>query len=513
MRQIIIIIIILLLCNLCVYSLSYYNYSINNSSNGYKISIVSNIINTTIHSITYLGYNYGINTNNYNIYFLNNSNLYSPLRFEKDGYFFIYDISQGAMTWIGRPGQPAVTDTLGSGASSNSLDTIASVSLNKIIYSNAFYNTNVTYELINNMIKETFVLSGVPTFKTYDYLQYSGNIRFNASLNICIDTQCYKPSGIQDDFETSGKIYFRKPDNVTVFYLNAPIIKDSANKTIFGLYSVHGSNAQMNFWLRINRTWLQTATFPVYIDPTITIDINNTLTINLSDEIYNPLKQIILNNISGTGEVLIDTEILNEVKYAINPLGLNFSTGQIDIKNSTSKYLLKCLLWEYFSETCGIDNTGSWTTIKLISIGNSYDFNFNNLDPAYFEVDEDFELNTLNYIEGDVNNEILLNTKLLQSYNTAHQLTNNVAYTVNDITCNIILNNVETNITFISMPMLYNDFTETYEYSLLINEELWNNNINITMPYITNYIANIMCTGGKLGATTKTDNIFVKINQ
>ena len=234
-----------------------------------------NTINTTILSNSYLGYTYGMVSNNYNIYFLSNSNLDSPMRFERNGYFFVYDISQGQLTWIGQSGQPSATATLGSGASSNSLDTVAVVNGNKIIYPNAFYNTNTTYELLNGMVKETFVLAGLPSFKDYYYLQYSGNIKFNSSLSICTDIQCFNPSGSQDDFETSGKIYFKDSLGNTVFSLKEPIIYDSNGVTTLGIYSVHGSNAQMNFWLRINSTWLKSAKFPVYIDPSTDTGISN----------------------------------------------------------------------------------------------------------------------------------------------------------------------------------------------------------------------------------------------
>lgn len=235
-----------------------------------KKSFMINVsdVSTIITNSSYRLYNYQATYPSYNVYFRSNTNLDSPVRFEKEGYFFIYDISQGTMTWIGLPGQPSASNTLGSGMSSNSEDTTAKVSGTNISYQPAFFNTTVSYTMSSDRVKEVFKLTGV-AFKNYDYLQYSGQVRFNASLKICTDEKCYVPSGTQDDFETSGKIYFKNNNDEIIFYLNNPVIIDSANHTTNGLYSVHGSNAQMNFWLRINRTWLQTATFPVYIDPTI----------------------------------------------------------------------------------------------------------------------------------------------------------------------------------------------------------------------------------------------------
>lgn len=229
-------------------------------------------INTTITASSYLNYNYKMDSAPYKTYFRNNSNTDEPVRFEKDGYFFVYDISQGEMLWAVQNGFPSRTDTLGSGASSNSLDTAVKMNGNEAVYAGAFYNTNVTYKVFNTMLKETFILSGLPSFKDYNYLQYSGNIKFNRSLQICSESQCFIPSGTLDDFETSGKIYFKDMSNKTIFYLKEPVITDANGSTTLGIYKVHGSDAQMNFWLRINKTFLQNAAYPVEIDPTMQLD-------------------------------------------------------------------------------------------------------------------------------------------------------------------------------------------------------------------------------------------------
>jgi hypothetical protein len=464
-------------------------------------------VNITILNNSHLGYAYGMVDSYYGIYFLSNSNLDQPVRFEKDGYFFVYDISQGTMTWIGRAGQPSASDTLGSGASSNSGDTVAVLDGSMLVYPNAFYNTNVSYVLSGGMVKETFVLAGVPSFKDYFYLQYSGNIRFNSSLKICTDVRCFVPSGTQDDFETSGNIYFRKANNQTVFYLKSPVIRDSSGKITVGLYSVHGSNAQMNFWLRINSTWLRNATFPVFIDPTVSIDVDGSMVINLSDDIYNPLQEIVLNNVSGEGQLLVDTQISAGVRYAVNPLNLSFAYGNIVVKNASNSRLLKCSLWDYFLESCG----GDWIAMGSLPVGSFYGLNFSNSDPAYSEADSDFEMATLNYIEGDTNHSIVFSTKILRSYIDVFESSNSVAYAVNNINCSFVLNNTDTGIVFASAPMLYNDFSESYEYSLLITPALWNSLTNSTMPDVTNFVGNILCTSGGLGSTTRSDQIILVV--
>lgn len=250
-----------------IYYITPHNYFNGTSFNKINLSIKNSIVSPYEFQTEEKG--------NYKIYFRNNSNTAGGVRFEKDGYFMSYDISGSNMQWREQPGFPSRTDTLGSGASSNSQDAIALINNNNIIYPRAFYNTNVTYSIYNSELKEEFVLYGLPSIKPYTYLEYTGNIKFNRSLQICTETQCFIPSGTADDFNTSGKIYFKTMSNNTIFYLKEPLIRDSNGLTTTGNYRVQGSDAQMNFYLRIPTSFLQIAQFPIYIDPTVTYNLFN----------------------------------------------------------------------------------------------------------------------------------------------------------------------------------------------------------------------------------------------
>lgn len=241
----------------------------NKSKEGYNLEKTNESFFKLITS-TRNGYDYQMydDYTNHSVFFKNNSNNAEATRFEKDGYFFTYDLSGGQMRWAVKENQPSAIDTLGSGTPSNSQNTQVTINDNKANYSNAYYNTDVIYTANIDRVKEIFVLRGVPSFKDYYYLEYTGNIKFNASLDICANGQCYTPSGTQDDFETSGQIDF-KHGNETIFFLSSPIIWDSNGSSTTGIYNVKGSNAQMEFKLRINKTWLEQAVFPIYIDPSI----------------------------------------------------------------------------------------------------------------------------------------------------------------------------------------------------------------------------------------------------
>ena len=70
------------------------------------------------------------------------------------------------------------------------------------------------------MLKENFVLSNISSgIKDYLYLEYSGNIKFNKTLNICANNICYTPSGTQDDFNTTGIIEFKDLRKILYFIL------------------------------------------------------------------------------------------------------------------------------------------------------------------------------------------------------------------------------------------------------------------------------------------------------
>lgn len=225
-----------------------------------------NNITTSIRS----SYSYQLTQKHFGVYFKNNSNTDSSVLFVRDGFSFIYDVSAGEMLWKEKPGQPAAWNTLGSGNSSNSQNTQIETKGATAIYSAAFSNTDINYTIENSMLKETYILHSLPSIKDYTYLEYSGNVKFNASLQVCTNEVCYTPSGTEDDFNTTGQIDFMN-GNTTVFYLKAPVIHDSAGHTTTGMYKFHGSNAQGKFYLRINTDWISTATFPIYIDPTVMV--------------------------------------------------------------------------------------------------------------------------------------------------------------------------------------------------------------------------------------------------
>ena len=238
-------------------------------------------------------------TPNFKVYFKNNSNTANAVRFEKDGYYFTYDISDGTIMWKEKSGQPSQSSTLGSGYDSNSKNTLVSASGNQAIYSNAFEFTNVTYDVTGSMLKENFILSNITSgIKDYLYLEYTGNIEFNKTLKICANNQCYPPSGTNDDFTTQEQIDFKNSSNDTIFYLQAPVATDSAGNKVNLTYIVHGSDAKMKFYLRIPTTFLLTAVYPIFLDPTVVT--TDQLISQVTYQIDDIITSFILKKFNGT---------------------------------------------------------------------------------------------------------------------------------------------------------------------------------------------------------------------
>ena len=116
-------------------------YTQGNSTKGItyqQLPLVSKLTSTSR-----IGYIYEMTNFGYNAYFKNNSNTAEAVRYEKNGYFFTYDLSGGAMQWAVKSGQPNAKDTLGSGMPSNSQNTAVTISTNVATYTDAFYNTKI----------------------------------------------------------------------------------------------------------------------------------------------------------------------------------------------------------------------------------------------------------------------------------------------------------------------------------------------------------------------------------
>jgi len=234
-------------------------------------------INTTI-TPSSTSYDYEMITAPYKAYFQNTLNTGEAVKFEKDGYYFIYDLSGGKMQWVEQPGNPTKTKSIGS-----VLTSTASILNDKVYYNDSFLNTDVYYEVFNEMLKEHFILKDLTINPDYLYLEYIGEVRFSPELDIYANGE----NQTKKEFQTSGKIEFKDLEGNTQFYLPAPTATMANGTVEYGYYNVKPNDDKLTFGLRVNKTFLETAIFPVDIDPTIKLqdaDTENLGDINAIDE-------------------------------------------------------------------------------------------------------------------------------------------------------------------------------------------------------------------------------------
>ena len=257
-------------------------------------------IDTTIVSSDYGTYDYEMEKAQYHAYFQDDANTGEAVRFEKDGYYFIYDLSGGKMQWAEQEGDPSKTKSIGAIQSAT-----IEVNGNEVNYPQAFLNTNLTYSVYNDMLKENFILYTMPTLEAgYLFLEYSGEIRYSPELHMYAEGE----NKTDKDFTTQGKVKFKDSDNNTIFYMPEPTVED-ANATIeLGFYDIKVSGGKIAFGLRVNKTFLEDAVYPVYIDPTITIEGAGTGVLEDADFDEDNTRSgtetsMILDEVDGSGEI------------------------------------------------------------------------------------------------------------------------------------------------------------------------------------------------------------------
>ena len=264
---------------------------------------------------TYLDYEYELTTAPYHAYFQNDIKAGKGFRFEKDGYWFTYDLSGGKMQWTEQIGDETKTKSI-----SSIISSIPTINENKITYPNAFLNTNLKYTLKDTQLKEEFILTELPIYSEgYLYLEYTGEIQFN---NLSI----WANGIIQDgkSFKTEGQIDFKNSLGEIVFFMPIPIAIDSVGKEINLIYDIKPNIDKLTFGLKIPYSFLKDSVYPVYIDPSLEVTGTTSLggdltydwvnvhpgaTININSTGYLNITAIYNITISGTinGNGLIST--------------------------------------------------------------------------------------------------------------------------------------------------------------------------------------------------------------
>lgn len=253
-------------CNLIMYSgaVNYHNGS------GYVL------INTSLVNSSYGDYTYEMVKANYHSYFKKSQPVF---RFEKDGYYLTFSLEDGEMSWKETSNNKNHNKLVGNAQSNN-----GSINRNKIHYSNIFNYTNVSYELYDEMVKELLILSAYPPLSNDSlYLEYTGEVVFSNDLDVYVAGK----SKNNKEFQSNGTIEFRDSSNSTIFFIPPPTVID-ANYTAGSIYyNLKITGNKIKFGLRINKSFLASAAYPVGIDPTIKINGSSTGVLEDASIYYN----------------------------------------------------------------------------------------------------------------------------------------------------------------------------------------------------------------------------------
>lgn len=160
----------------------------------------------------------------------------------------------------------------------NSQDYISSISgvnaiysENKVTYQNIYSDVNLTIIANNEILKELYILGSKPR-TPQTWLGNTENITLDFGGYIKYGNLEVWSNGIRHigDFKTYEKIEFKNTTtNTTIFYLPKPLIYDSDYNEIYGEYQVINQGGQIYFYVKTPYSFLENATYPVYIDPTI----------------------------------------------------------------------------------------------------------------------------------------------------------------------------------------------------------------------------------------------------
>jgi hypothetical protein len=185
------------------------------------------------------------------------------VQFNCGGHWFNYKLSGGKIQWRYMEKDNESTKSIGAVLSSSPV-----YEGNNATYYNAFWGTDIRYTAHSYGLREVFILDALPTGAdpakwTDIYLEYTGELSWDDGLSVWAD-------GVEHPdktFSTSGRIDFKDSSGEIVFYIPEPTAWDSDGNTSYLVYDVKVSADKIEYGLRVPYEFLESAVYPVYIDP------------------------------------------------------------------------------------------------------------------------------------------------------------------------------------------------------------------------------------------------------
>jgi len=231
-----------------------------------KILNTTSLANSSYVSYGVNGYDYHSNSSNTFDFMIKAHSSYG------DGTQYCYNESGKTYCLIYQSSDMSYRDYVGSQDYISSItDSVGIINGNLIKYPNVFTNTNLSFAITGNTVKENYIIGSVPRAPA-SYLganvslDFGGYIKFG-NLSLYSNGVNYGNAS----FTTNSEIDFISPSGKILFYLPTPYAIDSAGNKTNIQYEVKNQGSQIYFYTRTPFKWLNASrTFPVYVDPTIT---------------------------------------------------------------------------------------------------------------------------------------------------------------------------------------------------------------------------------------------------
>lgn len=275
-------------------------------------------VNLEIKDVNEGDYAYLVDETWYDVYFAERSNTGIITKFINDGCEFTYSVEE--MLFRDENGDEAYIDNL------NAVDAIKGDSIH---YINILPYIDAEYIPTPKSVKEIFrvnYIEDTPPAWLGDNVTFdiAGYIKFGENITIRVNGE-----NAPSDFVTSDSIFFIA-DGKPVYELTSPWAIDSLGNNVTCYYEVKKSGNNYWFYTRVPYDWIENATFPIFIDPTL----NTVEVYDAAGACYGITAADVDDD--GDGDIIITDDNIDDVLYYNNTNGDGRTWGISQIDSSLS---------------------------------------------------------------------------------------------------------------------------------------------------------------------------------
>jgi len=155
---------------------------------------------------------------------------------------------------------------------------VAIVDGNKITYENAYgAGIDLKYILEKDRVKEELIIQDLSSLVPIEqYVIDGGNPELELNFVFRTNAQHISIDGtdwdMKNDASTISEVYVKDESGDDIYWFAQPVAYDSSGSSVEGRYIFKESNKKLYVSIRIPYMFLESADYPVYIDPTYVVD-------------------------------------------------------------------------------------------------------------------------------------------------------------------------------------------------------------------------------------------------